>query len=698
MQRGSSKRWMAAFLCVTGAAMPGRAIADEGAAPMVSDAPAVDLFAEEPADVLPAGQTVNVGSFGEIDLHVKDLDLTKVLQLLSIQSQRNIIASKGVAGTVSADLYGVDFYQALDAILQPNGFGFQEKGQFIYVYTAQELAEIEKRERKQVSRIVRLNYINAADASAFLQPLISDAGSISVSGETEEGFQASVTDGGANSFAHADTLVIRDYQENIDEIAAVIQELDVRPAQVLVEATVLQANLTETNAFGVDISVLVDYDMSNFVGSPRNLVDTLVGGNVAGGGGTTPVVDAIGTGGGVQTGVGNTHTPGGFKVGVIGDNVSAFVRALDQVTDTTVLANPKILVLNRQKADILVGERLGYLSTTQTETSSTQTVEFLDVGTQLSVRPFASTDGMVRMELRPSLSDGNTNRVENGFIIPTETTQEMTTNVIVRSGQTVVLGGLFKEDIAVGRRQVPGLGDVPVLGAAFKGQDDTVDRNEVIFMIKPTIMKDQSLYAAGEATKTDAQLAVLGARKGLLPWSRTKLTASQLTKAQQHLERGEKDKALWAANLALYLDPTLTDAMRMKEEITGVEYDYHNFSIMESTLDKAVDDAVNSQVPDLDPMGEAPSTDATAPAADATESVTPTVEVVEVEPAPQDLAAQVEAALEPETPATEQTAVEESAAEPQASTGTVNVFEVVSDAFEYEDAFSDEALSAVETE
>ncbi len=691
MQRGSTKRWMGAFLCATGIVYAAPVNADEGVLPIASeaaDAPAapVDLFSDEPAEILPAGQTVNVGSFGEIDLHVKDLELTKVLQLLSIQSQRNIIASRGVAGSVSADLYGVDFYQALDAILQPNGFGFQEKGQFIYVYTAQELNEIEKRERKQVSKIIRLNYINAADASTFVQPLLSDNGSISVSGETKEGFQASVSDGGANSFAHADTLVIRDYQENVDEINAVLGELDVRPEQILVEATVLQAALTETNAFGVDISVLVDYDMSNFAGSPTNIIDKLVGGTVEGGG---SVNGAIGSGGGVQTGVGNTNTPGGFKVGVVGDNVSAFVRALDNVTDTTVLANPKLLVLNRQKADLMVGERLGYLSTTQTETAATQTVEFLDVGTQLSVRPFASSDGMVRMELRPSLSDGNTGRVENGFIIPSETTQEMTTNVIVRSGQTVVLGGLFKEDVTVGRRQVPGLGDVPFLGAAFKGQDDSAERSEVIFLIKPTVMKDQSLYAVGESTKNDAQLAVLGARKGLLPWSRTKLTSSQLTKAQQHLERGDKEKALWATNLALYLDPTLTDAMRMKEEITGVEYEYHNFSIMEAALNDAVDEAVNSQLPDLDPMGEAPATEA-APAGsvdggEVIESVSPNVEVVAVEAVEpvEAFSAGVEVVFE---------------GEPQVEmAGTVNVFEVVDSVFTGGDETFD-MMSSVDVE
>ena len=180
---------------------------------------------------IPEGQTVSVGSFGQIDLHVKDLEVSRVLQLLSIQSQRNIVASRNVAGSISADLYGVEFYEALDAILQPNGFGFREQGNFVYVYTAAELKDIEEAERQLTHRLIRLNYITASDASAFVTPLLSSAGSISLSGEPAPGIQPSVGDAGANTFAHAETIVVRDYAENVDDIVSLIQELDVRPSR-----------------------------------------------------------------------------------------------------------------------------------------------------------------------------------------------------------------------------------------------------------------------------------------------------------------------------------------------------------------------------------------------------------------------------------------------------------------------------------
>jgi type IV pilus assembly protein PilQ len=529
-------------------------------------------------------QAVKVGSFGQVDLHVKELEVSQVLQLLSLQSQRNIIASRNVAGSISADLYSVDFYEALDAILHTNGFGYLEKGNLIFVYTTSELQEIEEAQRKRTYRVIRLNYITAADASTFVTPLLSEAGQISISGDVSNGFQPSISDGGANSFAHSDTMIVHDYAENVDEIVAVIEDLDQRPKQVLVEATILQARLSENNAFGVDLSVLADFAIDQFT-DPLGIVDDILGD-------TTAIQQGRGA---ASTTVGNTNTgDSGIKIGLVTHSVSAFIKALESVTDTTVLANPKVLVLNRQKADLLVGEKLGYLSSTATDTSTTQTVEFLEIGTQLTLRPFVSDDGFIRMELKPSISDGNTNRTVGSFVVPETTNQEMTTNVIVRNGQTVVLGGLFKEDTEVTRRQVPLLGDIPILGAMFKGQDDTVSRNEVIFMITPTIVRDETLYAMGERAEESVELARLGARQGLLPWSRTKMMATHIRDAQKSYDSGDREKALWSVNMALTLDPKATEALRIKEVLTGERvYSRVNFSILESAVEGLIDGEIN---------------------------------------------------------------------------------------------------------
>lgn len=601
----NTKHWLGVFFCSVGCICSTSALGADGDNPAGSGEPIAPdnttpaLFETASEDeALPQGQQVEVGSFGQIDLHVKDLDLTKVLQLLSIQSQRNIIASRNVAGSVSADLYGVDFYEALDAILHTNGFGYREKGQFIYVYTNEEIAQLEDENRELAYEIVRLNYINAADASAFASPLLSSAGSIALSGEVKPGFEPTISKGGENSSAHPDTLVIRDYPENIEQILAIIQKLDVRPKQVLVEATILQARLTEANAFGVDFAVFADLSLADFT-TPLGAVDELITGGVGD------------SGSAVTTSPGNvTSGKSSVKFGVVGSDAAVFVRALDSVTDTTVLAKPQVLVLNRQKVNLLVGERLGYLSTTATETSNTQTVEFLDVGTQLTLRPFISDDDFVRMELRPSVSDGSTSLV-GGFVIPDTTTQELVSNVIVRSGQTVVLGGLFKEDTTIGRTNVPGLGNLPVVGNAFKGQDDDVTRSEVIFMIKPTIQKDEDLTRMADSVNADIEATRTGMRDGLLPWSRSKLTSKYVTDAMQSMKDGNNDKALWSLDKALYLDPTMADALHLKSQITGEKNYYYDRSILKNAVDSMIDAEVSANIdPNAQIIDVAPATPA----------------------------------------------------------------------------------------
>ena len=523
-------------------------------------------------------QSVNVTDYDTVSLNVQNTDLAQVLQLLSIQGKRNIVPSPKVQGSVTANLYDVTFHEALDAILQQNGCGFKEKGNFIYVYTVEELRTIDAAERKPAYKVVKLNYITAADASTFVTPLLSSAGSIAISGSVSAGFQPSLSDGGANSYAHEDTMVIRDYPENIEEIQKVIKTLDTRPMQILVEATVLQAKVMEDNQFGVDFSILSNIAVDAFM-NPLNAVTDLIAGTV------TPSHNA----GAITSGVGNVAgQKGGLKVGLVTNNVAAFIRALDSVTDTTVVANPKLLALNRQKADVLVGQRVGYLSTTATSTATTQTVEFLDTGTQLTVRPFASSDGYIRLELRPQVSTASI-REASGVTIPDEITQELTTNVMVRDGQTVVLGGLFKEETTITREQTPFLGDIPVAGAAFQGRTDTVERNEVIFLVTPHIVRDKALYASGEATKDGIEMIRFGARQGLLPWSRSKMSAAHLRDALKAMETDDRDAALYEVDLALGMEPRDTEAIRLKERLTGERAYWPGRSLMNDAVDMMVE-------------------------------------------------------------------------------------------------------------
>ncbi len=519
---------------------------------------------------------VNVTDYGTVDLAVQDTDLSQVLQMLSIQSRKNIITSKQVSATVTANLYDVTFHEALDAILRVNGYGYTEEGNFIYIYTLEELAEIEAAMRQTTSRTYELDYLSATDAMEFIVPLLSEAGKSSGRGDVQTGFMPDISDGGADSYAYSAKLVVNDYPENLDEISRLLEELDTPPQQVLVECTVLQTALTETNEFGIDFTFLASLDFTDLT-NPLSAVSNLIAGSSEDEGFQPPDNSALAVG----SAIGNTAKgAGGLKLGLIRDSVAVFIRVLDEVADTTVLARPKIMCLNRQRAEVLVGERKGFLSTTATQTSTTQTVQFLDTGIHLVFRPFISKNGMIRLELAPSVSEAFIRTVE-GVSIPDEVTNEVTTNVRVQDGHTLVLGGLFKESTQTTRRQVPFLGDIPILGLAFRGQDDIIVRDEIIFLITPTIVHDDVLWDIGNEGLAYADAIRVGARKGLLPFGRGYVTANYNQDAMDAFTAGDTKMAAYYTNISLAVNPNQPEMIGLREQVSGVKAATHDRSVME---------------------------------------------------------------------------------------------------------------------
>lgn len=506
----------------------------------------------------PADSTVVIDEFGTVDLVVNETEVTQVLEMLAIQSRRNIISSNSVTGVVSANLYNVTFSEALDAILRVNGFGYVEEGNFVYVYTIDELETIEKARSKTESRIYELQYLSAADADEFVKPVLSVDGKAAFRGTVEAGYQPSLKDGGGDSYAWSSKLVINDYPENLEAIGILLKELDTAPMQVVVEATVVQTKVDEKNQFGVDFTALSNINIGSVVNGPLSAANDLISG-------------AFGTANSsaMSSGVGQTATAvsGGLKAGVITDHVGAFLRVLDQVVDTTVLARPRITCLNRQRAEVLIGTRFGYLSSTQTQTSTTQTVEFLDTGIHLVFRPFISPDGMIRLEVRPSVSSASP-RIDGGQTVPDETTQQLTTNVRCRDGETIILGGLFRESTVVQRNQVPILGDIPLIGAAFRGQDDKVDKEEIIFLLTPSIIPDERLWESGKDSLAIVESVRIGARSGLLPFSRDQVTANYNRDALDAYRQGDLDSALYWTNLSLRASSVQPEMRRLHENIT----------------------------------------------------------------------------------------------------------------------------------
>ena len=522
-------------------------------------------FAQE--DDLEVGgeeETVVIDEFGTVDLVVNETEVSQVLEMLAIQSQKNIIASNNVTGAVSANLYDVTFNEALDAILRVNGFAYVEEGNFVYVYTIEELAIIEQARRKTESRIYELQYLSATDANEFITPLLSENGTAAYRGDVEPGFAPTTADAGGDSYAWSSKLVVNDYPENLDNITLLLTELDTAPSQVVVEATVVQTNVTEDNEFGIDFTSLSNVRIQSLV-NPLNAAQDLITGTLS------PAPPVGSNTSAVSSGVGTTNiTPfsGGLKAGIIQDHVGAFLKVLDQVADTTVLARPRITCLNRQSAQVMVGIKVGYLSTSVTETTTSTSVLFIDTGIQLNFRPFISPDGMIRLELRPSVSSVSF-RTDGANEVPNETTQELTTNIRCRDGETVILGGLFRESSTITRNQVPFLGDIPIIGAAFRGQVDSIIKEEIIFLLTPTIIPDEQLWEAGKDSLEIVQAVRIGARAGLLPFSHDQITANYNRDALDAYREGDLDKALYWSNLSLRSTKVQPEMIRLRELITN---------------------------------------------------------------------------------------------------------------------------------
>ncbi len=506
---------------------------------------------------VPTEGTVAVGSSGLVELHVADMSLSTALRMLSVQSRRNIIATPAVQGTVTTDLYQVPFERALKAVLAANNCDYREQGEFIYVYTNDELQAASTGTRTVNSRVFRLNYVRAADVVPMLEPLLSAEGKIVQPPVVETSLDsAGESESGGDVMAADEFFVVYDYSDRIAKVAILLKDIDIRPRQVLVEATILRARLNESNALGIDFSLVGGVDLE-LLGSTSQGIQNLVFGQL-------PQNRFEQFNSNLSTSFANNVPDGGLTFGVIKDHVAVFIRALEEITDTSVMANPKVLAVNKQVGDIIVGRRDGYITTTVTETQAVQTVEFLETGTQLTFRPFIYDDDYIRMELHPKDSVGGLTAAQ----LPFEQTTEVTTNVIVRDGHTILIGGLFREASTASRSQVPFLGNLQAVGDLFRSRDDSLDREEVVILLTVYVIKDEELYAdRSRELREDIERARVGIRNGMMWHGRERLAEHHYKRALDRFSKQDMESALWHAEMALHNNPRSLTTIRLREDI-----------------------------------------------------------------------------------------------------------------------------------
>ena len=462
---------------------------------------------------------------GELMMRFQNDDIRDVLQALAAAGNLNILAGTSVQGTVSATLNGVDIDSALEAILKSTGYVARREGSFIYVGTPQEFATMEQSLDTVGTRVYRPNYVTAAELYTLITPLLTaDTGVVSVSTPAEMGIAADATLAGGDNFSGGDVVLVRDYEAVLAQVDQVVVEVDVRPMQVAIEAMILSVRLDDGFEFGVDFELLRDNDNIRLgVGEP---LQTLAG----------------------------FSFDGGLKFGFLDSSLGAFINALETVGDTNVIATPRLMVLNKQRAEILIGDELGYVSTTMTETSSSQSVEFLEVGAQLRLRPFISSDGLIRMEIHPELSSGSV-EVREGFTLPNKETTQVTTNVMARDGCTMIIGGLIREELQTTSTQVPLFGSLPGIGVAFRHKEETIERREIIVLITPHIIYEPEACEEGEHAACEFHRRQDTYAEKMSPLGKRSIGRRYFYMAQEAWAAGDRRRALRLAEMAVYFDP-----------------------------------------------------------------------------------------------------------------------------------------------
>lgn len=507
---------------------------------------------QEPEPTQRRGPFSHLSADERITVNFKEQELTSILELFATQYNLNLVYTSEVTGDVTLNLYQVPVATALLQVLAVNGFSFVIQDEFIRVVFAEDVvAPTISSGSSFTPEVIYLDHVKASDVSPILTPLLAGNEQLIAGPASEAGIQ--ITDNlGGNSQGTQELIVLYASDETLDRVHTLLDEIDVPPLQVLVEATILAVSLSEENKLGVDMNLLSGIDFQA-LGGTSNVTDGVN-------------LDSAGVGqnnwllGGRTSGFTDANNSG-LHFGILRNQLGIFVEALESVGNTTVLSNPQVLAINRQLAEVLVGQRLPYITTSVSQTSSTQSVEFLEVGTSLVFRPFISGDGFVRMEILPKNSTG----IINGQGLPEETTTQVTANVLVRSGHTVVIGGLMETRESTTTEQVPLLGTVPFIGPLFRSETQVENKTEIIVLLTPHIVGEGELErrAAVAKNRFDAARAQLASsHHGYL---RPSYARKMYREAALMLAKGDAEGALAKAEWGLMAMPADPDLALLAE-------------------------------------------------------------------------------------------------------------------------------------
>ncbi|MFV8572340.1 type IV pilus secretin PilQ [Marinobacter sp. SBS5] len=411
----------------------------------------------------------------KLSLNFQDIEVRSVLQLIADFTGLNLVASDTVGGSITLRLQNVPWDQALDLILKTKGLDKRQIGNVLLVAPAEEIAAREKLEletNKQIAELapVRLDIIqvNYAKADEIVSLIQADAELIS-----SRGF--------VSSDKRTNTITVRESTDKLEEIRRLVSTWDVPVRQVSIEARIVRAQTNVAEDLGVRWGGAA-YDVSgNDVVTVGGSLGTLSEARDAASGGSNTISfpGALGVDLGV-TGEGASS----FAIGWGSDDflVDLELSALESDGRAEVVSQPRVVTADRQSASIKSGEEIPYQ---EASSSGATSVSFKEAVLSLEVTPQITPDDKIIMDL--VVNQDSRGEVTAG--IPSINTNEVTTQVLVANGETVVLGGIFQSEVATQTTKTPFLGDIPYLGRLFKRTEHVDERSELLIFITPKIIK-----------------------------------------------------------------------------------------------------------------------------------------------------------------------------------------------------------------
>lgn len=438
-----------------------------------------------------------------MSLNLTNADIHDVLRLIAEVSNMNVIAAEDVKGKITLRLVNVPWDQALEVILAHKNLVKAEEGNIIRISTMESVRkEMDDRQKEQeslaksienkekaedlVTETIFLNYAKALD----MQKLVMGAGGAGGAGARA---LLSPTRGSVRADDRTNTLTVQDIRSRVEEIQNLIKKLDFPTPQVIIEARVVQAQTSFVRSLGVQWGG--SYNQTDggkwFWGLTGNNPTAAAGWgfapSAAGGAASTPLIMPSNFVVNFPASTASTAVGGmGISFGKLtGNLINLDLRLQLGETDsvTRVIARPKLATLTNREAIIKQGEKIPYETTSQAGTS----VQFIDAVLSLKVTPTVTPDNSILMKVVVTRDARGTFRSPINQV-PSIDNREASTEVLVKDGETLVIGGIYETDTAETTQGIPWLMRIPVLGWLFKNRDTEITKKELLIFITPTII------------------------------------------------------------------------------------------------------------------------------------------------------------------------------------------------------------------